>query len=71
MILGELIRAHEMLTDYGIQCYRNIYKGKIRKYEVLLWKDKKKWHCLVHIASLLKHQSILYAMKQVSKGEGE
>lgn len=43
MILGKLIMAHEMLTDYGFQCYRNNCKGKTHtKKGTLLWRDKKK-----------------------------
>lgn len=42
MILRELIMAHEILADYGTQCYRNVFKGKTHKKGMLLWRDKEK-----------------------------
>lgn len=42
MILWELIMAHEMLTDYGFQCYRNNCKGKTHRKGVMLWRENKK-----------------------------
>lgn len=54
MILGKLIMAHEMLTDYGFQCYRNNCIGKTHKKRMLLWRDKKKWDLPVIIVSFVE-----------------
>lgn len=55
MILWELIMAHEMLTDYGFQCYRNNCKGKTHTKGMLLWRaKKKKWDLPVITVSFVE-----------------